>query len=93
MVGIRLAHALKQFRPLFIDCQSVQELAEHEVSVIPQSRLMMRHVGNDSTANVSVREVQFVAQQVSRTRLWGEEVIAVVEIQGLQVRTKHGPGL
>ena len=93
VLGVGACHGVELFAAAVVDREVVEELAEHEVAVISQARLMLQNVRKNSLLDAAIVETQFKVDQVTRPRIGGEEVIAVVEVHHFEVRPKYCPGL
>lgn len=89
--GVGVCHRVKQLASAVVDREVVEELTEHEVTVISQPRLMLLSVRKEPLLDTAIVEMQLVVNQVTWSRIGGKEVIAVIEIHPFEVRPTHQP--
>ena len=60
VLGVRMSHCVEQLTVSVVNRKVVQELTEHEVTVIAQPWLMLLSVRKDASLDTAVVEAQFV---------------------------------
>jgi hypothetical protein len=81
-------HVLHCFLLAWIDGESICKLGQHEVAMVKESRSLLVRVWKDTIHHVTVAHLDFVTDEVSRSRFRCKEVVTVIQVKEIEIGAK-----